>query len=155
MEIPKERLLIIKSYNRGMSLREIGEILDIHYRKAHYWIQRYNELGNEGLKTRKQPGKKPLLGKGDRKKLQLFLINNKPKRYNGNAVGWNSRKVKIYIKQEFNISYSLRHIERLLHKLGFSLIVLRPKNVKAFSEKQELFKQNFKKNLKQNIWVCR
>ncbi|MBI2672104.1 transposase [Candidatus Woesearchaeota archaeon] len=154
MEIPKERLLIVKNYSKGMSLRKIGDLLDIPYTKAHYWIKRYDKNKEEGLKTRKQKGRESLLNEKSLEEIKLFLINNKPSRYNGQAAGWNSREVKNYIKQKYNISYSLRHIERLLHKLGFSLIVPRPKNVKASKEKQEEFRQKFKKNLNRNIWVC-
>lgn len=150
--IPKERFLIIKNHEKGMTLREIGELLDIPYTKAYYWIKRHKDDGSEGLKTRKQKGKIPLLSQKDLKDIREYLIENKPIRYQGKAAGWNSREVKIYIKSNYNISYSLRHIERLLHKLGFSLITPRPKNIKASLEKQEAFKQNLKKNLKRNIW---
>ena len=155
MDIPKERLLIVKNRNKGMPLREIGDLLDIPYTKAYYWIQRYESYGNAGLLTKKQPGKKPLLTKENLEELKLFLVDKRPARHKGQAVGWNSREVKNHIKIQYNISYSLRHVERLLHKLGFSLIVPRPRNVKASQEKQDEFKQQFKKNLSRNIWVCR
>lgn len=152
--IPKERLVIIKNHNKGMRLREIGELLDIPFTKAHYWVKRYEISGNPGLITRKQKGKKPLLTEMAFTEIKNFLKTNKPARFNGQAAGWNSREVKVHIKQKYNISYSLRHIERLLHKLGFSLITPRPRNIKSSPEKQKEFKQNFKKNLNRNIWVC-
>lgn len=155
MEIPKERKLIIKHYKNGVKLREIGEMLDIPHTKAYYWIKRYEKNGIKGLKTKKQPGKIPLLDKNALSKLKHFLVNNKPVRYNGMSSGWTSREIKQNIAKDFNVSYSLRHIERLLHKIGFSLITPRTRNVKASLSKQSYFKRKFKKNLKQNIWDCR
>lgn len=152
--IPKERFLIIKNHKKGITLRDIGELLDIPHTKAYYWIKRYEACGEAGLKTKKQRGKTPLLNKEELKDIKKYLIRNKPVRYNGQATGWNSREVKAHIKDIYNINYSLRHIERLLHKLGFSLITPRPRNIKASLEQQESFKQSFKKNLKKNIWDC-
>ena len=154
-DIPKERLLIIKNYKKGMKLRKIGEVLDIPHTKAHYWIKRYKKYNLDGLKTIKQKGKTPLLSPKDLTKIKEYLVNNKLKTNHGIPAGWNSRDVKFHIKSNYNISYSLRHIERLLHKLGFSLIKPRPRNIKSSLEKQEDFKKEFKKNLKRNMWVCR
>ena len=153
-DIPKERLLIIKNYKKGMKLRKIGEVLDIPHTKAYYWIKRYKKYKLNGLKTIKQKGKTPLLSQKDLTKIKEYLINNKPKIYHGISAGWNSRDVKSHIKSNYNVSYSLRHIERLLHKLGFSLMTPRPRNVNSSLEKQKEFKDKFKKNLKKNIWVC-
>lgn len=152
--IPKERLLIIKNYGEGMTMREIGKALDIPYTKAYYWINRHKTYGMKGLKTKKQPGKKPLLNEREIIEIKAFLVNNKPIRHRGQAAGWNSREVKNHIKQKFDVNYSLRHIERLLHKLGFSLITPRPRNIKSSAEKQKAFRENFKKNSKKNMWVC-
>lgn len=154
MEIPKERKLIIKHYKNGVRLRKIGEMLDIPHTKAYYWIKRYRKQGINGLKTKKQPGKIPLLDKNALMKLKNFLINNKPIRYNGLSSGWTSREAKKHLVKKYNINYSLRHVERLLHKLGFSLITPRTRNVKASLAKQVYFKRKFKKNLKRNIWDC-
>ena len=153
--IPKERFLIIRNHKKGRALRDIGELLDIPHTKAYYWIKRHEAYGEAGLKTKKQKGKEPLLSKKELNEIKNFLMYNKPERYIGKAAGWSSREVKNYIKNNYNTSYSLRHVERLLHKLGFSLITPRPKNVKASLEKQKAFKQNFKKNLSRNIWVYR
>lgn len=153
--IPKERMLMVKHHKKNIPLRKIGEMLDVPHTKVHFWIKRYERHGMNGLITKKQPGKKPLLSEGNLKYLKEFLMSNKPIRFKGKAAGWNSREVKIHIKNKYNINYSLRHVERLLHKLGFSLIIPRPRNIKSSSEKQEEFKQNFKKKLKKNIWVYR
>ena len=153
-DMPKERRLIVLNYKKGCTIREIGEMLDMPFTKAYYWIKRYKEQGINGLKTIKQHGKKPLLGREALKWLKEFLKKNKPSRYNGKAAGWSSREVKDCINNKFNISYSLRHVERLLHKLGFSLIAPRPRNVKASLLKQAAFKRRFKKNLTRNIWDC-
>jgi len=155
MEIPKERRLIIKHYKKGVKLRKIGDMLEIPHTKAYYWVKRYEQYGMKGLNTKKQPGKIPLLRKEDLSEIKHFLISNKPIRYNGLSSGWTSREVKSHIQKEFNIHYSLRHIERLLHNLGFSLITPRTRNVKASLSKQTYFKRKFKKNLKMNIWDCR
>lgn len=153
--IPKERVLMVKHHKKNIPLRKIGEMLDIPHTKAYFWIRRYEQHGMKGLITKKQPGKKPLLSGKNMASIKEFIKNNKPERYNGQAAGWSSREVKNYIHQRFSISYSLRHIERILHKLGFSLIIPRPRNMKSSKKQQDDFRKNFKKNSKKNIWVCR
>ena len=130
-------------------------MLDIPHTKAYYWINRYKKNGIEGLITKKQPGNIPLLNKNALSRLKHFLANNKPIRYNELSSGWTSREVKQHLAKGFNINYSLRHVERLLHKLGFALIAPRTRNVKASLSKQVYFKRKFKKNLKMYMWDCR
>lgn len=136
-----------------MPVRKIGEILDIPHSKAQFWIKRYKTNGIQGLNTKKQPGKKASLNKKELEEIKIFLIENKPTRHKGKAIGWNSREVKNHIKTKYKTNYSLRHTQRLLHKLGFSLITPRPRNIKSSTEKQEEFKKQFKKNSKKNIWI--
>lgn len=59
------------------------------------------------------------------------------------------------IEKEINKKYCLRHVQRILHKLDFSRITPRPQHIKNDPKKVIEFRQEFKKNLKNNIWVMK
>lgn len=65
----------------------------------------------------------------------------------------NTKQMANIIKEEVGRPYSIRHIERLMHKLGFSLIKPRPRHIKQDAKKLESFRTEFKKNLNRSIWV--
>lgn len=59
------------------------------------------------------------------------------------------------IEKETDKKYSTRHVERVLHKLDFSRITPRPQHIKNDPKKVAQFREEFKKNLKRNMWVMR
>ena len=65
--------------------------------------------------------------------------------------GWNTKQIRDIIQEETRIEYSLRHIRRLAHKIGFSLITPRVRHMKKDKEKIRKFREEFKKNLKESI----
>ena len=78
-------------------------------RTVYAWKKRYEEEGIEGLKTREKSGRKRKLSDEDMDKLKDLL---KQKDY------WTTRGVRNLIKIEFGIEYTLRHVARILRKLG-------------------------------------
>jgi transposase len=59
------------------------------------------------------------------------------------------------IEKKVNKKYSTRHVERILHKLNFSRITPRAQHIKNDPKKVAEFRREFKKNLKQSIWVMK
>ncbi|TXT66643.1 MAG: hypothetical protein BAJALOKI3v1_20106 [Promethearchaeota archaeon] len=75
-------------------------------------------------------------------------ISKHPRELGYEFSNWEGKNVSHHIEKVFDIEIGVRQVQRILHKLGFSL--QRPKYVfpKADLDKQREFKENFKK-----VWL--
>jgi transposase len=147
----KERELIIKLSNEGKTCREIAPILDISKSLVSFWVIRYKETGD--LKDKPRSGQPTQLTKE-----RLTSISEELKKrlqeQNGRA-GISTKEVVNILEEETDKTYTPRHVQRLLHKMGFSLITPRVSHIKRNKEAQNKFREDFKKNFKRNMWVIR
>lgn len=147
----KERELIIKLSNEGKTCREIASILDISKSLVSFWVIRYKETGD--LKDKPRSGQPTQLTKE-----RLASISEELKKrlqeQNGRA-GISTKEVVKILDEETDKTYTPRHVQRLLHKMGFSLITPRVSHIKRNKEAQNKFREDFKKNFKRNMWVIR
>jgi transposase len=147
----KERELIIKLSNEGKTCREIAPILDISKSLVSFWVIRYKETGD--LKDKPRSGQPTQLTKE-----RLTSISEELKKrlqeQNGRA-GISTKEVVNILEEETDKTYTPRHVQRLLHKMGFSLITPRVSHIKRNKEAQNKFREDFKKNFKRNTWVIR
>jgi len=146
----KERELIIKLSKERKTVREIGDILGISKSKAAFWIGRYKKTGN--LKDKPRSGKPTPLTRNKlskiKEKIKSELLD--PGR---RKAGISSKEVAHIIEQEIGKRYTLRHIQRILHKIGFSFTTPRVSHIKKDKKAQEKFKKEFKKNSTRNMWI--
>jgi transposase len=147
----KERELIIKLSNEGKTCREIASILDISKSLVSFWVIRYKETGD--LKDKPRSGQPTQLTKE-----RLASISEELKKrlqeQNGRA-GISTKEVVKILEEETDKTYTPRHVQRLLHKMGFSVITPRVSHIKRNKEAQNKFREDFKKNFKRNMWVIR
>lgn len=145
----KERELIIKLSKEKKSCRQIAAILGVSKSKAAYWISRFNKTSN--LADKHRDGRPtPLTNKtlnhiADAIRLQILQPRNK--------VGISSKEVLQLIEHKTCKKYTLRHIQRILHKLGFSLVTPRVAHIRKDEGAQNKFRAEFKKNLRKNMWI--
>ena len=116
----KERILMLIHSYEGTSSREVGKILQCDQKLVLYWKNRYEKKGLEGLKTKPRSGKPPLLSLRQKNKIKKKIAEDNP------ANPWTTKKVCDLIKKETGIQYTQRHVQRILHKWDFSLLVPRP-----------------------------
>jgi len=145
----KERELIIKLRKQGKTCVEVGEILGISKGTVSYWGRRFKETGC--LKDKPRPGRPTPLNEKRlqemKKKIKETILEK-----NGRA-GLSSREILVFIKKETGKTYTVRHAERLLHKMGFSLITPRVNHIRKDKKAQDKFRDEFKKNYKTSIWT--
>jgi len=146
----KERELIIKLRNEGKTCVEVGKILGISKSTVSYWDLRYNETGC--LEDKPRPGRPTPLTE---EKLQHMReeITDVMLEQNSSRAGLSSKEVLLLIKKETGKTYTPRHVERLLHKMGFSLITPRVHHIRKDKKAQEQFRKDFKKNFNKNMWT--
>ena len=116
----KERILMVRYSFEGKTSRNIGEMLQCDHALVLYWKKRYIAEGIDGLRTRAKSGKPKLISRRKEEKLKGIISEDNPEK------PWTTKRVCELIKKETRIKYSQRHVQRLLHKWKFSLLVPRP-----------------------------
>ena len=105
----RDRIRGIILIKKGYNVHKIADIMNVSVRTIYNWKKRYEKNGTKGLKTKRKPGRKGKLSPEDMENLKELL---KKKDY------WTTREVKELIKNEFGIEYTLRHVARILRKIG-------------------------------------
>ena len=82
-------------------------------------------------------------------------LTKKVKEANKNYCSIDTKQFSDLIEKASKKKYSLRHVQRILHKLEFSRITPRAKHIKNDPVKVQAFRKNFKKNSKRSIWVAK
>ena len=144
----KERELIIELYNKKKSTYQTADILGVSQTKASFWIRRYIKTGS--LENKPRSGRPTPLTKEELKSLANAIKSKvlEPKR-----TGISSKEVLQLVEAKIKRKYTLRHAQRLLHKMGFSLITPRVSRIRKDEKAQAKFRKEFKKNFDKNMWA--
>jgi putative transposase len=95
----------------GYKQKEVAKIMRTTERTVYTWKKRYEREGFEGLKTRKKTGRNRRLSDDDLEDLKRRL---KQRDY------WTTREVRDLIKDVFDVEFTLRHVSRILRKIGMN-----------------------------------
>ena len=147
-----ERKLIIRWDNEGKNQQDIADLIGCVQSTVNRWIKRSKE--SDSLESRPRSGRPTKLKGKTLEKLKkkiLEKIESTNKEYNSVS----TKEIKDLISQEIGVVYSIRHVERIMHKLGFSLITPRPQHLRHDQEKVDAFRDEFKKNSNRSIWVAK
>ncbi len=125
-----QMLIFLKEYPRK-PLKEISELLHLHYETLKKWWKKYKEGGLEGLlewKVKGYPGKM--------KEEQLKEFEKEL-----NEKGFSSQKEMMkWIYERFGIEYCQQGISNLLKRIGAKKKVGRPVNVRKDKEQEREFR---------------
>jgi len=145
-----QRELIIKLEKQGKKQQEIAEIIGCSQPTVHLWIQRKKQ--GFSLETLPRSGRPTPLTKKNLVKLKekitadVYAANKK-------YCSLNTKQLSDIIRQDIGKEYSIRHVERIMHKLDFSRITPRQQHIKNDPKKVSAFRKEFKKNSKRNMWI--
>ena len=70
----------------------------------------------------------------------------------GKKAGISTKEILELIEDKIKKKYTMRHGERLLHKMGFSLITPRVNHIRKDQKAQDKFRAKFKKNFPKSTW---
>lgn len=136
----------------GYKQREVSKMLRVSVGIVPYWKARFEEAGITGLNDKDGRGVKPKITEEQISMLRSTL-EEPIKMEDGYSRGWTQKDVGIFINENFYLRYTRQHICKLLHLIGCSLQVPRPRNKSRNQEDVNKFKRQFKKNEK--IWAPR
>lgn len=148
----EQRRVIIQLDKNGRTQQEIAELLDCNQSSVSRLLNKYKNKGI--VKDLPRSGRPTKLTQQNLVKLKKKILTN-IKEANNNYCSVSTKEVKGLIHKEIGELYSLRHVERIMHKLGFSLITPRPQHIRHDQEKVDKFRSEFKKKLNRSIWAMK
>lgn len=107
------------------------------------WIERYNKLGLAGLMDRAKGHKKRALLSDQEDELKTLVLAGP----DDQRVRWRLADLQAEIQKRFGVSYHERSVGKILRRLGFVRLSVRPLHPETDLEKQEAFKKT-----SQPIW---
>ncbi len=134
------RLLALALVLDGAPRAEAARAAGMDRQTLPDWVHRYNAEGVEGLCDRARSGRPPRLSKAQLAEL-AGLVEAGPDVEVHGVVRWRCADLRAQIKERFGVDHSERHVGRLLSKLRFTRLSVRPRHPQADEAAQEAFKK--------------
>lgn len=131
---------------QGLTCRAVMDVTGAAQRTVFDWIAKYNRGGIDELLDRPRSGRPMFLDAGQLKQL-AERIEAGPVEKDVVSV-FNAATVDQLVEKEFGVLYSLRGIQLLLGRMGFSYQCPRPVHENSDPEVQEAFKKTSPKGWK-------
>jgi len=128
--------VILDGGSRGEAARTGGVGLQV----IRDWVMRFNDGGPEALKTRKAPGKAPILTDGQRAKLAA-AVEAGPRPYIDGVVRWRLVDLAQWAHEELGVSVSRQTLGRELRAMGYAKLSARPQHYAQDEDAIDEFKK--------------
>jgi transposase len=125
----------VLGYIEGERVVDLAARFDVTRGSVNRWLQWYEAMGVEGLRTGAPPGPSPKLNEAQRAELTA-LVEGGPIAAGYNSGVWTGPMVGDLIERRFAVRYHKHNVPRLLHELGFSLQRPRKRLARADLEAQ-------------------
>jgi|SRR5271170_7681023 len=131
------RLFGIANILDGMDRDQAARLAGMTRQTLRDWVVRYNTNGVEGLRDLPKGHTKRGLNPEQEQELEAIVLKGPE----GKLVRWRRIDLRDVIQEKYGVAYHERSVGKILKRLGFSHISVRPMNPKASSEDQETFKK--------------
>ena len=133
------RLLAVAMAQQGLGSASIAELTGDSDRSIERWVERYNAQGTEGLVDRPRSGRPPKL---DAAQQEAFCdrLDVGPQEDDRVSV-MHGKDYQRLLERQLGVIYSLDGVYKLLHRLGYSWLMPRPRHEQADPQAQEDFKK--------------
>lgn len=134
------RLQAVLLAKQGKTAVEIPQLLPLSRRTVQIWVSRYNRYGLKGLEDNHTGGNSFKLTEQQKRKLTSY-IDAQACDVSGGVR--RAEDLRDWIQQNMGVLYSLSGVYYLLHRLGYSCLMPRPRHHKADPQTQQEFKKNY------------
>lgn len=124
----------------GHTAPAIAMSLGMSRRSCQHWVGQFNERGLDGLHDKPGRGKPPLLTSAEQQRLEE-RIKAGPTPEDG-VCTFRGKDIQRILETEFGKVRTLNAVYYLLHQMGYSSLVPRPRHRKSDPEAQAAFKKN-------------
>ena len=146
------RELVLKWKNGKKNQQQIADLVGCHQSAISRLFAKVRKTGS--VKNLPRSGRPTLLTKKNLAKLKKKFVK-KARDANKNFCSIDIKQFSQMIGQRTHRTYSQRHVERILHKLDFSMITPRPQHLRNDPEKVATFRREFKKKQEPNMWIMK
>ena len=134
------RLLALANALDGMRRDEAARAAGMDRQTLRDWVHRYNAEGLAGLSDRRRPGPRPRLSPEQEAEL-VTAVEQGPDPDRDGVVRWRRVDLQALIEARFAVRLHERSVGKVLRRLGFSRVSVRPRHPKADEAAQEAFKK--------------
>ena len=134
------RMLALALVLEGSSREEAARAAGMDRQTLRDWVHRYNEEGLAGLHDRHRSGREPRLTPGQEAELAT-AVEQGPDPDRDGVVRWRRVDLQALIEARFAVRLHERSVGKVLRRLGFSRVSVRPRHPKADEAAQEAFKK--------------
>ena len=134
------RMLALALVLEGSSREEAARAAGMDRQTLRDWVHRYNEEGLAGLRDRHRSGRRPRLTAGQEAEL-VTAVERGPDPDRDGVVRWRRVDLQALIEARFAVRLHERSVGKVLRRLGFARLSVRPRHPKADEAAQEAFKK--------------
>ena len=134
------RMLALALVLEGHSREEAARHTGMDRQTLRDWVHRYNAQGLAGLCNRRHVGPKPRLTPEQMGELET-VVEPGPDPARDGVVRWRRVDLKALLKARFDVELHERSVGKILRRLGFARLSVRPEHPKSQPEAQAAFKK--------------
>ena len=134
------RMLALALVLEGASREAAARCAGMDRQTLRDWVHRYNAEGIEGLRDRRRPGPRPRLTPAQEAELAA-AVERGPDPDRDGVVRWRRVDLRALIETRFAVRLHERSVGKVLRRLGFARLSVRPKHPKADEAAPEAFKK--------------
>jgi transposase len=134
------RMLALALVLEGSSREEAARHAGMDRQTLRDWVHRYNAEGLAGLRDRPRSGRRPRLTPGQAAELAA-AVERGPDPDRDGVVRWRRVDLRALIEARFAVRLHERSVGKVLDRLGFARLSVRPRHPKADEAAQEAFKK--------------
>ena len=134
------RVSMVNLMLSGLSPQEVSSCCGYSSRTLQSWLKKVDEAGWETLRTKKQPGRPGRLTNQQMEEIKTSIEEGPEK---SGYTTWCGPSLSDFIKSKCGVTYGVRACQKLMHKMGFSLI--RPQIYPSLENPDSEARENFKK----------
>lgn len=134
------RVLALALVLEGASRTEAATACGMDRQTLRDWVHRYNAEGIDGLLDRVAPGRTPLLTPAQEAELKAIVLAG-PDLARDGVVRWRRIDLQRVIGERFAVRLHERTVGKILVKLGFKRLSVRPQHPASDPQAQSAFKK--------------
>jgi transposase len=137
--VRRQRLRVIRWSLAGLTAEQVAQRSGLCRRQVQNWLRRFNAEGLPGLEDRPGRGRPCPLSIEQQKQLHARLAAGPT--VADEVCTLRGEDIQRILREEFGVLRKLSAVYYLLHALGYSSLVPRPRHVQADTARQEHFKK--------------
>lgn len=148
------RMLALAMVLDGVDRKSAAESCGMDRQTLRDWVHRYNAEGLDGLHDLKTPGPTPKLTAEQQAELAK-LVEAGPDPARHGVVRWRRVDLRDELQRRFGVALHERSVGKVLAKLGYRRLSVRPRHPQADEEAQEAFKKTLPQRSRRNSPIAR